>query len=596
MEDSAGVASVPEPIVDGNWLISEIPGKPVTVRLSLDLVMRLGMAVREGFKALPRRGLETGGLLVGATRKDRGGRLVIDVRDFEPVESEHATGPSYMLSDLDRRLLESRIAARPAGNKGNAVIGFYRSHTRRNFAVTMEDAALFSTYFRKPLDLFLLIKSNEDGPPTCGLLLRESGKELSGSPSVQFPFDRYVFPMPPRELPEPIPEPPPEVPARVPAAAASVARWNPTRWNPAHWNPAQWNPARWSPLPAHWRAWAAIAAGVILAIAIPVGTRPAYPLRSLALNVVDNGGNLRLSWDHQASRRAAHAVLFIRDGAEEHHFELDSRQLNDGSISYWPATNDVNFRLEWTSPSGKLTESVRAIGAPAPARPQPVATPLVATAPVTIAPVTIAPTSPAVAAPRTAPPSIERRRRSNTGSASRQISRAFTAPDPAPLSPPVARTALPEPPMIQQPAAVPAGHGKDLLQAIATAPDTALAGTNGTAYRVDVQPVQRHGRSIPLIGKRSLRAEYVPPVPLHKSVIPNVPRRDTARDIDVKVYVNPAGKVDYAELLSKVSKADVDLASMLVFSARRWEFVPARDGADPASGEVILHYRFEPRP
>src|SRR5437879_2242116 len=124
MEDSAGVASGPEPIVDGNWLSSEIPGKPVTVRLSLDLVMRMGMAVREGFKSLRRRGLETGGLLVGATRKDRGGRLVIDVRDFEPVESEHATGPSYMLSDLDRRLLESRIAARPAGNKGNAVIGF----------------------------------------------------------------------------------------------------------------------------------------------------------------------------------------------------------------------------------------------------------------------------------------------------------------------------------------------------------------------------------------------------------------------------------------------------------------------------------------
>ncbi|HEY1494097.1 MAG TPA: hypothetical protein VGF49_06120 [Candidatus Solibacter sp.] len=580
MEDSAGVASGPEPIVDGNWLISEIPGKPVTVRLSLDLVMRLGMAVREGFKALPRRGLETGGLLVGATRKDRG-RLVIDVRDFEPVESEHATGPSYMLSDLDRQLLESRIAARQAGKKGNAVIGFYRSHTRRNFAVTMEDAALFSTYFRKPLDLFLLIKSNEEGPPTCGLLLRESGKELSGSPCVQFPFDGYIFPMPTRELHEAIPEPQPEIPAVVPAPPPTTRRGD---------------PARWSSLLAHWQAWVAIAAGLILAIAIPVGTRPAYPHRSLALNVVDTGGNLKLSWDHQASPRAARAVLFIRDGAEEHHFELDSRQLSEGSISYWPATHDVNFRLEWTSPSGKLTESVRAIGASAPAPVLPVATPPVATAPapvlpVATPPVATAPAVPAVASPPAPAPAIEKRRHTGRGTASRQQSRAFTAPDAAPAPAPAARAALPEPPMVIQPA-VPSAHGKDLLQAIVATPGAALATVADAAYRVDVQPVPRRGRSIPLIGKRSLRTEYVPPVPLHKSVLPNVPRRDIARDIDVKVYVNPAGKVDYAELLSRVSKADVDLASMLVFSARRWEFVPARDGADPAPGEVILHYRF----
>jgi hypothetical protein len=347
-----------------------------------------------------------------------------------------------------------------------------------------------------------------------------------------------------------------------------------------------WNPARLNQLLAHWPAWVAIAAGVLLAIAIPVGTRPAYPLRSLDLNVANTGGNLRLSWDHQASRRAARAVLFIRDGADEHRFELDSRQLNEGSISYWPATHDVNFRLEWSSPSGTLSESVRAIVAPAQAVRPLVTSPPIATAPVVSA-VAAHPTTRAPIAP-----SFRRKRPVDIGSASRQISRAFTAPDLAPLSPPAARAFLPDPPVVTPPAGLPSGSGKDLLQAIVTAPDRTLVGTTDTAYHVDVQPVQRRGRSIPLIGKRSLRTEYVPPVPLHKSVIPNIPRGDTARAIDVKVYVNPAGKVDYAELLSRVSKADVDLASMLVFSARRWEFVPARDGADPASGEVILHYRF----
>jgi len=76
----------------------------------------------------------------------------------------------------------------------------------------------------------------------------------------------------------------------------------------------------------------------------------------------------------------------------------------------------------------------------------------------------------------------------------------------------------------------------------------------------------------------------------------NPPRRNVARNvnIDVKVYVNPAGKVDYSEVLSNVAESDRDLAALAVFSARRWEFVPARtkDGAVP--GEMILHYQFGP--
>ncbi len=47
-----------------------------------------------------------------------------------------------------------------------------------------------------------------------------------------------------------------------------------------------------------------------------------------------------------------------------------------------------------------------------------------------------------------------------------------------------------------------------------------------------------------------------------------------ARDvkINVKVYVNPSGKVDFSELVSKVPDTDRDLAVLAVFAARRWEF------------------------
>jgi outer membrane biosynthesis protein TonB len=103
-------------------------------------------------------------------------------------------------------------------------------------------------------------------------------------------------------------------------------------------------------------------------------------------------------------------------------------------------------------------------------------------------------------------------------------------------------------------------------------------------------------RSIPLIGKRNRRPDYVPPAALHNPGLSIPPNRNLARDvkINVKVYVNPSGKVEFSELVSKVSDTDRDLAVWAVFAARRWEFVPARDGDSAVPGEVILHYQFGP--
>src|SRR5260370_27020981 len=131
MEDAGATA----PTVEDGWLVWEVPGKHIAVSLSLDVVSRLGMAVQEGFKALPRRGLEIGGLLIGTARA-AGKLTVVDVDDFEPVESEHATGPSYVLSDADRRLLKERIAARAATANPPPAVGPYRSHPRPRVLLT----------------------------------------------------------------------------------------------------------------------------------------------------------------------------------------------------------------------------------------------------------------------------------------------------------------------------------------------------------------------------------------------------------------------------------------------------------------------------
>src|SRR5215475_2001886 len=191
-------AGMVDTTVKDGLVVWEVPGKPVSVRLTLDVVSRLGLAVREGFKAIPRRGLETGGILMGTRRKENG-QVVLEIDEFEAVESEHAAGPSYLLSEADRRLLEMRIAA---ASKNSSIVGFYRSHTRSGFALTVEDDYLYSTYFRKSSDVFLLIKSNEGAPPTGGFIIREGGRVLAHTPYAVFQFNSAFALAAAREAPE----------------------------------------------------------------------------------------------------------------------------------------------------------------------------------------------------------------------------------------------------------------------------------------------------------------------------------------------------------------------------------------------------------
>ena len=60
----------------------------------------------------------------------------------------------------------------------------------------------------------------------------------------------------------------------------------------------------------------------------------------------------------------------------------------------------------------------------------------------------------------------------------------------------------------------------------------------------------------------------------------------------MRAYITGSGKVTYAEMLSKVTEANRGLASLAVFDARHWEFMPAQLGAQMVPGQVILHYRF----
>jgi hypothetical protein len=308
------------------------------------------------------------------------------------------------------------------------------------------------------------------------------------------------------------------------------------------------------------------------------------------LNVTSTGNSLRLSWDHQLPPHAGHAVLWIKDGQEEQRLELDAKQLSEGSVVYWPRHSDVEFRFELLAPGGNVTESVRSIGGPT----KPV---VVNPAPATVA--VQAPTDPVPSrkplrgnriAPRASAPEPKTPPRNRAVTASLQPSRTFALPRPASNSAAGAAPSVPDPPSVQP---APPEHSKEVLKTIGTDNNLDRA---GPSFHVSVEPVPGTRRNIPLIGKRNRRPDYVPPAPLRNPGLTIPPHRNLARDvkINVKVYVNPSGKVDYSEVLSKVAETDRDLAVLAMFSARRWEFVPARDGDSTVPGEVILHYQFGP--
>src|SRR5712671_6267538 len=73
-----------------------------------DVISRLGAESWIAFKRVPRRGLEIGGILLGrAETRDDITTFWID--GFQQVESEHRSGPSYVLSESDFVHLQEAI-------------------------------------------------------------------------------------------------------------------------------------------------------------------------------------------------------------------------------------------------------------------------------------------------------------------------------------------------------------------------------------------------------------------------------------------------------------------------------------------------------
>ena len=166
----------------------EIPGKPVAVRLSLDVIDRLEREVIESFKAVTKRGSEVGGLLLGRAVGDAPHVVVVD--DYESVPCDYSLGPLYRLAEADKARLEEAVRRRRAGPDDAAVVGFFRSNARKDLALDQDDSAVLNEYFADASNVCLLIKPFSMKPSIAGFFIWEEGTIQGESTYLQFPFKR----------------------------------------------------------------------------------------------------------------------------------------------------------------------------------------------------------------------------------------------------------------------------------------------------------------------------------------------------------------------------------------------------------------------
>jgi len=312
------------------YYVWQVLGKPVEVHLQLDVLDRLASEIMRGFGAVPKRGTEVGGLLLGTIQP--GSPSIVFIEDFEPVRCHYRRGPSYLFTEDDSAALEQAFErTKPDPSRSIYGVGYFRGHTRPGLSLAPEDVALLDQFFPGPAHVALLVKPFGTKVSVAGFFIREDGVFPEITP-LEFPFGRRELTG--EEAPTRLSLGDPSTPLAGPAPAAPPAS------NPRH----SWI---WMPL-----AFVFLLLGAVLGYQAAVNMRSRVVAGSprdysLSLSVVKTGGNLTVRWDGQSAavRAAQRGLLEIDDSGYTKSVELDAAQLLNGSLIYRNSTKTVHFRL-----------------------------------------------------------------------------------------------------------------------------------------------------------------------------------------------------------------------------------------------------------
>ncbi|MGA2181602.1 MAG: hypothetical protein ABSH47_01105 [Bryobacteraceae bacterium] len=331
--------------------------RATVIHISLDVVDGILYECMRGLGAVPKRGAEVGGVLLGSvTREGSTRRVTVDGFEAVPIEYKH--GPSYVFSEGDAGLFEETMTRLTSG-AGPRPVGFFRANTREEMELTAEDVQTLAEHFRDPDAVTLLIHPYTTRLSMAGFVLPQDGRFVAGTaPADEFPFRRreleemleaQAAPAGPR-----VPYRPFAMPAPQPSPAVHVSASQPPPQPAAP--PLPTPPAtplttgkrrvRWSWVPL---------SSIFLAVGILLGIQATLSMRGvssdpydLKLSLSKSANTLTLRWDRRAPaiRAARRGTVFIEDGQVKMTRDLEASELQNGSIVYTPATMSVHFRLQ----------------------------------------------------------------------------------------------------------------------------------------------------------------------------------------------------------------------------------------------------------
>lgn len=138
--------------------------------------------VMAAFNSVPKRGAESGGLLLGSYTPE------VSIRDFEPIICSHRFGPSFMLDEEDHKELAESFAFFGKNPDALPVGGLYRSHTRPGDGLAAHDREMFERYFRGRPALFLLLRPARSQSIHADIWRWREGKFEPVADGLRFPF------------------------------------------------------------------------------------------------------------------------------------------------------------------------------------------------------------------------------------------------------------------------------------------------------------------------------------------------------------------------------------------------------------------------
>ena len=213
------------------YFVWEPVGKKIAIHLSGDAVDQLNLAVMRGFGAVPKRGAEVGGLLLGTV--ETGAKSVVRVEEFVNVPCEHLYGPSYILSEADLLAFDRELSARTADPNGQTrVVGFFRSNTREPMQLSETELALLDARFPDDDAICLLVRPFATRPSEAVFLTRDDGRFSGMVQHETFMFRRKEMnlgPAPRRQRAAATPAPRPPAPEAAEEARRSSCRARRTR-------------------------------------------------------------------------------------------------------------------------------------------------------------------------------------------------------------------------------------------------------------------------------------------------------------------------------------------------------------------------------